>query len=153
MLVPFASARALEAPANDVVLTVSGQIANTNASGAAEFDMAMLEAMPKHSFKTTSPWLPVSTFEGVKLATLLDTVGAKGTQIYAVALNDYAVKIPVSDAYENDALIAYKIDNEYMPVRKKGPLWVIYNFDGKPALRTEVFYTRAIWQLKAIKIE
>jgi hypothetical protein len=144
---------ALEPPLGEIILTVGGAIQQANENGAAVFDMAMLEALPKASFKTQSPWFQQETlFEGTPLSSLLDAVGAKGTSLSAVAINDYAVEIPVEDAYLHKALLAYKVDGEYLPVRKKGPLWIVYDFGSNSKLRSEVYYTRSIWQLKSIMI-
>lgn len=153
MLIAPRPARALETPQGDVILTVSGAIQNTNGNGTARFDMAMLEALPKASFKTSSPWYQKEAlFEGTPLASLLEAVGAQGTSISAMAINDYAVDIPMEDASVHKALLAYKVDGEYLPVRKKGPLWIVYDFDSDSSLRNEIYYTRSIWQLNSITI-
>jgi hypothetical protein len=85
-------------------------------------------------------------------ASLLEAVGAQGTSMSAMAINDYAVEIPLEDATLNKALLAYKVDGEYLPVRKKGPLWIVYDFDSDAKLRSEIFYTRSIWQLSSLTI-
>jgi hypothetical protein len=33
-----------------------------------------------------------------------------------------------------------------MSLRDKGPLWIIYPYDSKSDFRTEVVYSRSIWQ-------
>ena len=153
MLILPRHARALEPPTGDVILTVGGAVQNTNGDGAARFDLAMLEALPKASFKTSSPWFQQETlFEGAWLASLLEAVGAEGTSMSAKAINDYAVDIPLEDARLNKALLAYNVDGEYMPVRNKGPLWIIYDFDSSVTLRSEIYYTRSIWQLNSLTI-
>jgi hypothetical protein len=68
-----------------------------------------------------------------------------------VALNDYAVPLPMSDA-NSGAIIAYKMNGEYMPVRAKGPLWIMFPFDDKPELKTEAAYSRCVWQLRRLTI-
>jgi hypothetical protein len=147
-----ASAQELARPAGDVVLTIDGAIATMNADGAADFDMQMLEAMPKVTIATTTPWIAgKATFEGVLLKDLLARIGADGTTISAVALNDYAVPLPMSDA-NSGAIIAYKMNGEYMPVRAKGPLWIMFPFDDKPELKTEAAYSRCVWQLRRLTI-
>jgi hypothetical protein len=40
-----------------------------------------------------------------------------------------------------------------MPVRDKGPLFIIYPFDTDASLRSERYYSRAAWQLKSIEID
>ena len=147
-------ALALDAPKNKVVLTVSGQIAHTNQGASAVFDMPMLEALPQHRFTTLTPWekQPI-TFSGPRLRDVLKAVGAKGQSIRATAINDYRITIPVADAQTYDVLIATRMNGEPMPVRSRGPLFIIYPFDSEPALQSTTYYERSIWQLKAIDIE
>ena len=153
MLMLARPARALEAPKGDVILTVDGAIQNMNGNGNASFDLAMLESLPKASFKTASPWFQQKTlFEGTPLKSLLEALGAQGTSMSATAINDYAVDIPMEDASQHNALLAYKVDGEYLPVRKKGPLWIVYDYDSDAQLRSEIFYTRSIWQLRSLTI-
>jgi hypothetical protein len=39
-----------------------------------------------------------------------------------------------------------------MPVRDKGPLFVIYPFDAQPELRNAIYYSRSAWQLRSIEV-
>jgi hypothetical protein len=136
------------------LLTVTGAITNTNAKAMASFDLDMLKAMPAVTFKTTTNWTKgETTFTGVSLKALLAAIGAKGQNLHASALNDYAVDIPVSDAVDNGPIIAYLLDGKPMSLRDKGPLWVIYPFDANPAYKNEEIYSRAIWQLSKIDVQ
>ncbi len=56
-----ASAGTLGQPAGAVILSVKGKIAVTNNGDTADFDMAMLEALPRTSFKTSTPWTDADT--------------------------------------------------------------------------------------------
>ena len=142
----------LAAPSGAVVLTVSGAISKPNTGHEAAFDLAMLEALPKKEIRTTTPWTDgVTTFEGFALKDLLGAVGATGETLHAVALNDYATDLPASDA-ERGVVIAYKVNGDYISVREKGPLWVIYPFDDQPDLKTETIYGRSIWQLTRLEV-
>jgi hypothetical protein len=147
-------AGALDAPAGKVVLTVRGALANPNENGAASFDLALLQTLPQHSFSTRTPWYSQPRkFSGVLLADLLAAVGARaGATITAVALNDYRVDIPADDVTRHGAL-AWLIDDKPMAVREKGPLVVIYPFDDRAELRTAVYYSRAIWQLRTLELK
>ncbi len=147
-------AHALEAPKERVVLTVSGKIGVKNAGETARFDMKMLEALPQHSFTTRTPWYdrPVK-FTGPLLADVLAAVKASGTTVSAVAINDYAIKIPVADTTAHKVIVARLLDGKPMPVREKGPLFVVYPFDDSATLRSSVYYERSIWQLKALDIQ
>ncbi|MCP1199071.1 molybdopterin-dependent oxidoreductase [Notoacmeibacter sp. MSK16QG-6] len=141
-------------PEGEPVLTVSGQIGQANQNGKAVFDKDMLEALPTKSFRTSTIWTEGShTFTGVALNDFLKAVGADGKTINAIALNDYAVEIPVSDAIDNGPIIAYQMDGKAMSVRDKGPLWIVYPYDANADYRTEMIYSRSIWQLNRIEIE
>jgi hypothetical protein len=149
-----APASALDAPQGDVLLTVTGAITETNATDAAQFDRAMLEAFEAIEIETTTIWTDgVQTFVGVELDDLLAAVGADGAMLRAVAHNDYAVDIPVSDARDGGPIIAYLRNGDVMSLREKGPLWVIYPFDHAPDFQTELIYSRSIWQLDRIEIQ
>ncbi len=147
-------ARALDAPAGKVVLTVTGQITVRNTPDAAQFDMAMLEKLPQTSFRTRAPWYnEPHKFTGVRLRDLLAALGAQGrTSVSAEALNSYRATIPAEDWTDHDLLIAWHLDDAPMLVRDKGPLVLIYPFDAQARLRTAVRYGRAVWQLKALDV-
>ncbi len=145
---------ALEAPKGPVVLHVSGLIEAHNQGKVAALDMRALQALPQKSFTTQTPWdqKPVS-FSGPLLRDVLQLVKAKGQHIRAVALNDYRVKLPVSDAREHDVVVAVQMNGQAIPVRTKGPLFIVYPFDTKKELQHKTYYERSIWQLKAIEVE
>lgn len=149
-----AQSTALPAPKDRVVLTIGGQIGVRNQGPHAVFDMAMLDALPQHTFTTLTPWddKPV-TFRGPRLRDVLTTVRAQGRQLRATALNDYRIVIPMEDAQRFDVVIATRKNGEPMPVRDKGPLFIVYPFDSDPALKDKRYYERSIWQLKAIDVE
>lgn len=151
---PLSFADALDAPKGRVILSVSGKIDAKNKGELAVFDMAMIEKLPQHSFTTRTPWYdrPVK-FTGPLLADVLAAVKASGTSVSAVAINDYAISIPVDDVNKHGVLMARLIDDQPIPVRSKGPLFVVYPFDSAAALRTSVYYERSIWQLKALDIK
>lgn len=136
-------------PTGDVLLTLSGEITNTNTDdGRLELDLAMLQAMPVTSFKTSTIWLDkIVEFTGVNLKNVLDYAGASGTLVHAIALNDYKVDIPSDTVAEDAPIVAYHLDGEVMSSREKGPLWVVYPYDQDAKYRTELIYSRSIWQL------
>lgn len=148
------AALALDAPKERAILSITGKIAKKNAGDKARFDMKMIEALPQHSFTTRTPWFdrPVK-FTGPLLADVLAAVKASGSQISAVAINDYKISIPVEDTTQYKLLVARLIDDKAIPVREKGPLFVVYNFDSATELRTSIYYERSIWQLKALDVQ
>ena len=153
ILMPLALPAAERAePTGPVLLTISGAIADTDASGTARFDLDTLRALPAVTFETTTIWTEGrQTFTGVSLATLLESVGASGTSIRATAINDYSVSIPADDWAAGAAIVAYLNNGEPMSLRGKGPLWIVYPYDTSSAFQTEVIYSRSIWQLDRIE--
>jgi hypothetical protein len=147
------AALALDAPKERPILVISGKIAAKNAGEVARFDMKMIEALPQHSFTTSTPWFdrPVK-FTGPLLADVLAAVKASGSNVNAIAINDYQITIPAADATTFKVIVARLMDDQPMPVREKGPLFVIYPFDSDARLRTSIYYERSIWQLKALDI-
>jgi hypothetical protein len=135
------------------ILAVSGKIGVFDGDHIARFDRAALEVLGMSEFTTTTPWYdkPVK-FEGVLMAKLMRAVGATGDTVIATALNDYETRIPVSDFSQFGVLLALKRDGEYMPVRDKGPLFMVYPFDSDPALRNQRYYGRSAWQLARLVI-
>jgi len=144
----------LPAPAGKVVLSISGKIENTNKDGAAELDMPMIEAIATESFTTKTPWYkePV-TFSGVPMVKLLDYVKANGTTLSVTALNDYATDIPIADFKSYPVILATKRDGAYMPVRDKGPLFIVYNYDSNAELQHQRFYSRSAWQVARMVVK
>ena len=143
----------LAQPAGEAVLTVNGAITETNAEGAAVFDMDMLQALPAGEFTTTTQWTEGSKlFKGVPLKALLESLGATGGKVTATALNNYSVDIPL-DALKDDApLVAYTIDGETFSRRDKGPLWIVFPYDSSADYQTETIYGWSIWQLATLTV-
>lgn len=147
------AAFALEAPKGPVVLTVSGAIANTNSPDGAAFDMEMLNALAQKTTTTRTPWTEGETvFTGPLGSAILDAVGANGTTMKVIALNDYSSEVPVADLREHPVIFATAMNGKPMSVRDKGPLFIIYPFDEDPSLFTEVYFNRSVWQIAKIEV-
>lgn len=144
----------LPKPTGKVLLTLSGSIENTNEDGKAVFDVASLEKLGMVTFQTTSPWYNGrTTFTGISLQKLMDYVGAKGSLVKVTALNDYTTEIPLSDFKKYNVILAMKVNGEYMRIRDKGPLFVVYPYDSMPELNNQIFYSRSAWQVSKMSIE
>jgi hypothetical protein len=130
-----------------VLLTITGL------GDPVTFDLAQLKALKPETFETTTIWTEgVETFTGVSLATLMDELGVEDGTLEAMAINDYAVEVPVSDAVEGGPIVAYLMNGKEMSVRDKGPLWIVYPYDANPDYQSEVTYSRSIWQLDRIDV-
>ena len=146
-------AAALSAPEGPVILTISGRVGEPNQGSAAVFDRAMLERLPQQSFTTQTPWdkQPIK-FTGPLLRDVLQAAKAQGKTLTALALNDYKTHIPMEDAELYDVIVAHKMNDRAIPIRTKGPLFIVYPFDAKPELKAAKFYERSAWQLKALSV-
>ena len=145
---------ALEAPKGRVILTVSGNISETNSSFGAQFDREMLMALGKQELMTDTPWTEgINTFNGPSLKSLLEAVGANGSNLAVTALNDYTANVPSKDAYDHDVMLAMDMNGKRMSVRDKGPVFVLYPFAKDPSLNNEVIHNRSVWQVKSITVE
>ena len=143
----------LAAPKEKTILEVTGQISTTNKDGTAALDREMLESLGMETVTTTTPWhTGPQKFEGVRLSKLMELVGAKGKTIKATALNDYVTQIPIEDFEKFSPILALKREGEYMPVRDKGPLFIVYPYDSKPELKSQTYYGRSAWQVKRLDV-
>jgi hypothetical protein len=147
-------AAGLGEPTTKPILTITGNIDVRNKGDSAVFDRPMLEALGITSFTTSTPWYdrPVN-FEGVRMTDLLRTVGAHGDNVMAIALNDYSTTIPISDFAQYGVIMALKRDGAYMPVRDKGPLFIVYPYDTLAELKQQKFYARSAWQVAQLIIK
>ena len=152
--VPAAGIDRLPAPKGEVILTVSGRIAATNAGSQARLDRELLLAWGQDELRTTTPFTDgSSTYSGVLASRLLDLLGADGSQLLLTrALNDYAATIPVQEVRDYPVLLALDRDGQPLSVRERGPLWVVYPWSQRPELDDRVHRQRSIWQLTAIEV-
>jgi hypothetical protein len=156
LLLAVRAARAqAEPPA--AVLTITGPRLGPPAQGGrAALDLGVLQKLAQRRIVSATPWFSsVSEFTGPLLRDVLKAAGAgldDGTALRCTALNDYRVEIPLDDVRRFDVVVAHLFNGKPMSVREKGPLFVIYPFDEQPQLRTTTYYSRCIWQLKAIEL-
>ncbi len=143
----------LAQPSGPVLLTINGDIANTNADDTAQFDLGMLDALQQRTTTTKTPWYDgEQSFSGPIVQALLDAVGAHGTIVTVHALNDYSADIPIEDFKANPVILASRLAGETLSVRDKGPLFVIYPFELDPSLYNEVYFGRSVWQITSITV-
>jgi len=144
-----AFAATTDATAPPVLEVTGGQVADQTIS----LSLQDLRDIAVQDIVTSTIWTEgVHEFSGVPLHALLQHLDVTGSTIQAVALNDYAVSIPLSDAQIGGPIVAFAIDGQPIPRREKGPLWIIYPFDQSPEFRTETIYSRSIWQLNRLNI-
>lgn len=138
------------AQSEPIILTIDGEIAGGH---PVNFTRSELIALGSGTITTSTPWSEgTPTFEGVPMSVLLADVGATGSTAEVLALNNYKTAIPVSDFSEYPVILALKQDDNFLSVRNKGPLFIIYPFDDSPELAADIYYSRAAWQVRSITI-
>jgi hypothetical protein len=153
-IMSVAHAASLESPKERPILTITGKIGVTNKDQTAQFDRAMLESLGLITIETTTPWYEGKVkFEGISLDKLMKLVEAKGERVSVIALNDYATEIPMADFGKYNVILALKRDGEYMPVRDKGPLFIVYPYDSNPELKSQTYFARSAWQVARIEVK
>jgi hypothetical protein len=143
---------ALPAPAGPVVLTVRG----ATRGDPLHFDRAGLERLGLIRYASKNRWYDRrTTYEGVLGSALLDAVGvpAGAVALRMTALNDYVVLVPLADLRRWPVMFALKLDGEYLSVRDKGPIWLVYPNHLEPELGGPRYQGRWIWQLREIGFE
>jgi hypothetical protein len=136
--------------ATPVILSLRGKVRG----GSVDFDARALAALGTATVRTRTQWLAEpATWSGVPLARVLASVDAAGQTLRMRALNDYSVTVPVADVPRYAPILAGKMDGKVLGVRERGPLIVIYPFDSFPEINTQVFYDRAVWQLREITVD
>jgi hypothetical protein len=150
LLGPRLQAAEAEPAPGPVILTVRGKVRG----GTVDFDARKLEALGAAAIRTKTQWLsaPVD-WTGVPLAKVLASVGATGETLRMRALNDYSVTIPVADIGQFNPILARRLNGKALTVRDRGPLIVIYPYDSFSQLESQLYYDRAIWQLREIVVE
>lgn len=134
---------------DDVILEVTGQIAD----GPATLDRATLQTLPSVTINTATVVTDgVHAFSGVLMRDLLDSLNAQGDQVMAIALNEYAVDIPMSDFYDYDVIVASTMDGKALTRDGKGPLWIVYPRDDHEALQDIRYDYRWVWQLSRLDV-
>jgi hypothetical protein len=130
---------------DDILLSVTGpEISH-------DLTRADLEEIGIASFQTTTIWTDgIQEFTGTPLNVLVAALGLEEGAMQAIAANDYAVEVPLSDAVEDGPIIAFLRNGEPMTLRDNGPLWLVYPYDHNSDYQSEIIYARSIWQLERI---
>ena len=138
------AAEQMETPKDMVLLTVGGEIANTNRGPfdpqadslfsrykidferAFAFDRAMLLGLKQGSV-TAQPneFKQPVTFTGPLLKEVLAAVGAARARLSVVAVNNYVGWLSPEDIDSSDWILALTADGKPLDIGQQGPLWLL----------------------------
>ena len=145
----------IPAPQGEVVLTLTGAISKTNVGNTLALDLATLERVGLIEYRMNDVQAEgrEARFRGVLLRDLLDLAGVSpaASTLHFIALNDYAIDIPVSDVRSMPVMVATSVDGQRMTVDRFGPTRVIYPMDQLKLDRAQ-YDARLIWQLDRIDV-
>lgn len=130
------------------------QITGNTRGETVDLTRADLRALPNATL-TTSTVVTDGTheFRGFLMRDLLEQMDIQGSQVTAMALNDYAVNIPVEDFYRFNVIVAYAMDGKRLNRAGKGPLWIVYPRDAHKALQDIRYDYRWVWQLYRLEVQ
>ena len=130
-----------------VILTVRGGEKET------AYSLAQVEAIGLKGLKTSTFWPEdYGEYNGVLLRDFLRHAGIdKASQIRVTALDDYTALIPREDWQKWDVLLATRHERKVLPVRKKGPLRIIYPKDIGGEIAASDMRIRWIWAITTIE--
>lgn len=136
-------------PQGPVLLEVDGDIPD----GAAQFDLAALDALPQGRFRSSTIWTEGEPeFSGPRLSALLDHLGAEPGDVMLSAANQYQILLPRAMVEADAPIIATRIDGAPFPLRERGPLWLVFPYDADRRFRTEAAYAVSVWQLVRLTV-
>lgn len=155
LLCLFLCAYALAQRAGEL-LTVTGSITEYTDSRAKHyvFSESDFRALPQHTIHTSTSWTPASAFAGPRLSDVLSKVGARGSQVEVLTLDDYSYTISIEEATRYGAILAMTMNGQRLQVSDFGPLFLIYPRDQYPKeLLTPVAEAKFIWQIKELIVK
>ena len=131
----------------------------TPAADAAELTIDELRAMGETKFATSTPWTDgKQEFMGVTGAQIVAALEAKGAKldaksVLAVANNDYSIVIPFEVFAQPTTLIAFSQNGAAMPVRDKGPFWIVFPYDTDGEFVSSSYQSYSIWGLQRLDFQ
>jgi len=148
------TAHAIPAPQGEPILWISGKISHSNSASGIEMDEAMLQALDSGTIHTNNHVIEqVTEYSGPTLISLLEYVGATGTQVKVRAWDEYFATIPIADIKAYQVLLATHESGERMTIDDKGPFFIVFPFSDNPELKNDYYYSLSVWQIKEIVVE
>lgn len=161
----------IPAPEGMAVLTLGGEVAQSNRGPSTaedlsvlgkmelvfdqgvEFDTAMLAGLEQAEITTKVPGSDRSgTFSGPKLSALLTEVGASGKTALPMALDGYQVELPWDLIAAHEPILATHLDGKPLGIGTFGPTMTIFPATDDAEL-AEQFAALQVWATFYIGVE
>lgn len=143
-------------PTAEGILTLFGAIGVTNAGDTLVFDIATLERLGLVEYTVDDPWENVTvTYRGVLMSDLLKFAEASTSvaSVHLVALDGYAVDIPVADIQKWPILLALQANGEYMNIEQGGPTRIVFPYHAYAELSPLTYNGLWIWNITTIEVK
>ena len=143
------SGRALsDYPRTDLVLV------DENRALLKTLSLDEIRSLPSSKIITSTIWTQgKQVFEGPSLLTVLEEMGVNEGSVRLSALNDNRVDLHLETLTDQLPILAHSMNGEPMPVRNKGPYWVVFPYDTDIKYQTEWHYAMSIWHLNMIQLQ
>ena len=136
------------------IIQITGNIDVTSDGKTAYLSYEDLKSFPQHSIMVKEPWFGEERIHsGPLMKEVLAFLKAEGSRLDVKALNDYKIKIPISDIENHSVILAIDLNGRPMPVRDMGPSFMTYPLSTHPNLQKEIYYARSVWQIESIRVE
>ena len=152
---PTALLSTMPEPSGEVILTIKGDIAQTNVGDELQFDLDMIESVGVVEYSLGDPFEERQvTYRGVLMRDMLAAAGiaAKAKTLKITALNDYAIEIPVAEFDEYPIMMALQADGEYRQPDYRGPSMLVYPLHAYDNFDMNRVQDNWIWQIKTFEI-
>lgn len=144
----------IPAPTEEVILTLSGDLATKNEGDTLIFDMPTLEQLGLVKFTINDPWQETQVeYTGVLMSDLLEVAGASesATEVTITALDGYAPTVPIEEFRTHRVILATRSNGEYMTAEELGPTRIIFQYDDHPNSDEAKIYS--VWQVASMEIK
>jgi hypothetical protein len=147
----LAAGEEIPEPQSKTILTVKGDISESNGADGVSLDLDTIADMPMTEATVFEPFVKTDvTFTGVMLSDLLEIVGANpnAKKIFMKALDDYSVELPIAEAVASSAMLAIEENGKPIKIRHGGPARIVFLTDSKITANTDMW----IWSVNRMKV-
>lgn len=131
----------------------AGHILLTQGGATRDLAIEEIERLPMVEIEgRASPDEPMTVFQGVLLSDLVRMIGADEASGLIVRASDgYSADIPREDWERWPIVVATRVGQERLTVRRRGPARIIYPIVRYPELDTRAYIDRSVWLIAEIE--
>ena len=130
------------------VFTVTGKDGDVRGYSFEE-----IEALGVETVRTRTTWTEgEQEFSGPLLSRIAEAHGVVDGTFVIRAINAYEAEVSLEDARRYPVILATRQNGERMPVRDKGPGWIIFPRSTYPELDDDRHNHMWVWQVVAIEL-